>query len=71
MYNFVPNKLFGPLLDILTKSFVLLKAFTSKFSPVEVWFTGGSSNPLEKESKINLKTKCLLKLMDFLLLQEK
>ena len=38
-YTFVPNKLFGQLLDISPKSFIFLKTFNSEFSYIEVWFT--------------------------------
>ena len=36
LYAFVPNKLFGHLLDISLKHFVVLKTFNSEFSCVEV-----------------------------------
>ena len=35
-YTFVPNKLFGQLLDISYKKFLFLKAFNSGFSYIEV-----------------------------------
>ena len=54
LYTFVPNKLFGQLLDISLKKFVLLKTFNSEFSYIEVWFTDQNSNPLEIEDKINI-----------------
>ena len=47
MYTFVPNKLFGQLLDISPKNFIFLKAFDSEFSYIEVWFTDQSYNPVE------------------------
>ena len=53
MYTFVPNKSFGQLLDISPKNFILLKTFSSKFSYIEVWFTGQNSKPLEIEDQIN------------------
>ena len=43
LYIFVPNKLFGQLLDISTKSFIFLKTFNSKLSYIEVWFTDQDS----------------------------
>ena len=54
MYTFVPNKLFGQLLDISPKNFLFLKTFDSEFSYIEVWFTDQNSKPLEIEDKINV-----------------
>ena len=39
LYTFVPNKLFGQLLEISPNNFIFLKLFDSEFSYVEVWFT--------------------------------
>ena len=36
LYTFVPNKLFGQLLDISPKNFIFLKTFDSEFSYIEV-----------------------------------
>ena len=47
LYRFVPNKLFGQLLDISPKKFMFLKTFYSEFLYIEVWFTDQNSNPLE------------------------
>ena len=54
LYTFVPNKLFGQLLDISLKNFIFLKTFDSEFSCIELWFTDQNSNPLEIEDKINI-----------------
>ena len=54
MSTYVPNKLFGQLLDISPKSFIFLKTFDSEFSYFEVWFTDQNSSPPEKEDKINI-----------------
>ena len=54
LYTFVPNKLFGQLLDISPTNFILLKSFSSEFSYIEVWFTDQTSKPLEIEDKINI-----------------
>ena len=51
LYTFVPNKLFGQLLDISSRNFIFLKTFDSEFSYIEIWFTGQNSNPLEIETK--------------------
>ena len=47
MYTFVPNKLFGHLLDISSKNVIFLKAFDSEFSYTEVLFTDRNSKLLE------------------------
>ena len=54
LYTFVPNKLFGQLLDISPKNSIFLKTFNSEFSCIEVWFTDQNSKPLEVEDKINI-----------------
>ena len=54
LYSFVPNKLFGQLLDISPEHFIFLKTFDSEFLYIEVWFTNQISNPLEIEDKINI-----------------
>ena len=54
MYTFVPNKLFGQLLDISPKHFIFLKKFDSELSFSEVWFTDQNSKPLEIQDKINI-----------------
>ena len=54
LYTFVPNKLFGQLLDISPKNFIFLKTFDSEFSYIGVWFTDQSSKPLEIEDKIHI-----------------
>ena len=54
LYQFVPNKSFGQILDILTKHFIFLKTFNSEFSYIELWFTDQNSKPLEIEDKINI-----------------
>ena len=53
-YTFVPNELFGQLLDISPKNYIFLKTFDSEFLYIEVWFTKQNSNPLEIEDKINI-----------------
>ena len=39
LYTFVPNKLFGSLLEISPTNFIPLKTFNSEFQAIEVWFT--------------------------------
>ena len=47
LYTFVPNKLFGQLLNISPKIFIFVKTFDSEFLYIEVWFTDQNSKPLE------------------------
>ena len=54
LYTFVPNKLFGQLLDISPKNFILKKTFSPKFSFIEVRFTDLDSKPTEIEYKIDI-----------------
>ena len=53
LHIFVPNKLFGQLLDISPEN-IFLKAFDSDFSDIEVWFTDQNSSLLEIEDKIKI-----------------
>ena len=54
LYTFVPNKIFGSLLEISPTNQVFLKTFNSEFQEVKVWFTDQTSKPLELEDKINI-----------------
>ena len=54
MHTYIPNKLFGHLLDISSKNFIFFKTFNSEFSYIELWFTDQSSKPLKTEDKINI-----------------
>ena len=54
LFTFVPNKLFGQLLDISPKNFIFSKTFNLEFSYTEVWFTDQNSASLEIEDKINM-----------------
>ena len=54
LYTFIPNKLFGQLLNISPKNFLFSKTFNSEFLYIEVWFTDQNSKPLELEDKINI-----------------
>ena len=54
LYAFIPNKLFGHLLDISPKNFIFSKTFNLIYSRIEVWFTDQNSKPLEVEDKINI-----------------
>ena len=54
LYIFVPNKPFGSLSEISSKSHFFLKTFNSKFQAIKVWFTDQNSQPLEIEDRIIL-----------------
>ena len=54
LYNFVPNKSFGSLLDIFLSNHIFLKTFNSEYDEIIVWFTNQNSKPLEIEDRINL-----------------
>ena len=51
LYTFFPKILFGQLLDISQKNFILLKTFDPGFSYVGMWFTEQNSKPLEIKEK--------------------
>ena len=52
--TFIPKKLFGQLLDISLKNFILLQIFNLEFAYIEVWFTNQDSTPLEIEDEISI-----------------
>ena len=54
LYTFVPNKLFGSLLEISLTNDIFLKTFNSEYDEIKVWFTHQNSQPLEIEDRINL-----------------
>ena len=54
LYTFVPNKLFGQLLDISLKSLIFLNIFNSEFLYIEALLTYQNSIPLEIKDKINV-----------------
>ena len=54
LYAFVPNKIFGQLLDISPKNFIFLKTFDSEFLYIELWITDQNSKAVEIEDKINI-----------------
>ena len=54
LYTFVPNKLFGSLLEISPTNHFFLTTFNLEFHDIQVWFTDQNSQPLEIEDRINL-----------------
>ena len=43
LYTFVPNKLFGSLLEITPTNHIFLITFNSEYSEIKVWFTDQNS----------------------------
>ena len=54
LYTFVPNKIFGRLLEISPTNHVFLKTFNSEFQEIKIWFTDQTSTLLEVEDRINV-----------------
>ena len=54
LFSFVPNKLFGQLINISTHSLTMMNTVNAEFSFVEVWFTDQASKALEIEDNLNL-----------------
>ena len=54
LYNFVPNKPFGSLLEISPTNHIFLKTFNLEYDEIIIWFTDQNSQPLEIEDRINL-----------------
>ena len=54
LYTYIPNKLFGSLLEISPANHIFLKAFNSEFQEIKVRFTDQNSQPLEIKDRTNL-----------------
>ena len=54
LFNFVPNKQFGQLINISPHSLTMMNTVNTEFSFVEVWFTDQASKALEIEDNVNL-----------------
>ena len=54
LYTFVPNKLFGSLLEISPTNHIFFKKFNSEFQEIKIWFTDQTSKLLEVEDRINV-----------------
>ena len=54
LFSFVPNKQFGPLINISTHSLTMMNTVNTEFSIVEVWFTDQVTEALEIEDNVNL-----------------
>ena len=54
LMEYIAYQIFGQLLDISHKNFIILKIFDSEFLYIEVWYTDQNSSPLEIEEKMNI-----------------
>ena len=54
LFNFVPNKEFGQLINISPHSLIMMNTVNTEISSVEVWFTDQASKALEIEDNVNL-----------------
>ena len=54
LFTFVPNKLFGQLINIAPHSLTTLDSTNKEFSFIDVWFTDQNSEPLEIKDYVNL-----------------
>ena len=54
LYTFVPNKLFGSLLEISPTNHINFKIFNSEYDKIKVWFSDQNSESVEIEDIINL-----------------
>ena len=54
LFSFVPNKQFGPLINILPPSPTMMNTVNTEFSSIEIWFTDQSSKALEIEDSVKL-----------------
>ena len=54
LFTFVPNKLFGQLINISPNPLTMLNTTNTEFSSIEVWLTDQNSKPLEIEDNVNM-----------------
>ena len=54
LFTFVPNKIFGQLINILPHSLTMLNTANTEFSCIEVWFTDQKSKLCENEGNVNI-----------------
>ena len=54
LFTFVPNKIFGQLINISPHVFTRMNTVNTEFSYVDVWFTDQASKALEIEDNVNL-----------------
>ena len=52
LFNFVPNKKIGQLINISTHSFTIMNTFNTKFSSIEVWFTNQVAKAFKIEDNV-------------------
>ena len=54
LFSFVPNKLFGQLINIAPHSLTTQDSTNKEFSFIDVWFTDQNNEPLEIKDYVNL-----------------
>ena len=54
LFTFVPNKQFGKLINLSSRSLRMLNRTGTKFLSIEMWFTDQNSEPLEVEDNVNM-----------------
>ena len=54
LFNFVPNKQLGQLINISPYSLTMMNTVNTEFSFVDVWFSDQTSKALEIEDNVNL-----------------
>ena len=54
LFNFVPKKQFGQLINISQHSLTMMNTVNNEFSFVEIWFTDQISRAPEIEDNVNL-----------------
>ena len=54
LFSFVPNKLFGQLINISSNTLTMMNTVNTEFSFVEVWFTNQASKALEIDDNVSL-----------------
>ena len=54
LITFVPDKIFGQLMNINPHSPTMLKTVNAEFPFIKVWFTDQDNKPLEIEDNVNI-----------------
>ena len=54
LFNFIPNKQFGQLINISPNTLTMMNTVNTEFSFVDVWCTDRVSKALEIEDNVNL-----------------
>ena len=54
LFNFVPDKQFGQLINIKQNALIMMNTVNTEFSHVEVWFTNQNNKAREVEDNVSL-----------------